>query len=101
MLARHAREPLLLEALPARRAEEAHREGERFVVEQADEGAEEAVQEADVPSSVHHLEHVAQVLALPLLLLGDEPVAEGGEEQPVPEVAKHDAEEVREEDAAK
>mmetsp|Transcript_48012 Transcript_48012/g.155407 ORF Transcript_48012/g.155407 Transcript_48012/m.155407 type:complete len:647 (+) Transcript_48012:199-2139(+) len=101
VLARHAREPLLLEALPARRAEEAHREGERLVVEQADEGAEEAVQEADVPASIDHLEHVAQVLALPLLLLGDEPVAEAGEEQAVPEVAEHDAEEVREEDAAK
>mmetsp|Transcript_42647 Transcript_42647/g.141904 ORF Transcript_42647/g.141904 Transcript_42647/m.141904 type:complete len:493 (+) Transcript_42647:1450-2928(+) len=99
MLARHPGEPLLLEALPARRPEEAHREGERLVVEQADEGAEEAVEEADVPPSVHHLEHVAQVLALPLLLLGDEPVAEGGEKEAMPEVAEHDAEEVRKEDA--
>mmetsp|Transcript_12821 Transcript_12821/g.41903 ORF Transcript_12821/g.41903 Transcript_12821/m.41903 type:complete len:345 (-) Transcript_12821:1269-2303(-) len=91
-LARLTSELAMLKALPARSAEPAHRISKGLVVQQADEGAEEAVQEAYVPAAVDHLEHVAKVLALPLLFLRDEVVAKAGEQQAMAKVTKHDAE---------
>mmetsp|Transcript_41757 Transcript_41757/g.91698 ORF Transcript_41757/g.91698 Transcript_41757/m.91698 type:complete len:561 (+) Transcript_41757:813-2495(+) len=98
-LARHELQ-VVLGAAPVRRAEEGHREGEALIVHEADKGAEEAVEQQDVAAAIDHLYHVAQLRLAPLLLLGDEVVAEERKEDAVSEVAEHDAEEVREHDAA-
>ena len=93
--------PMLVCTLPMARSEEGHRVGERLIIADAHECAKEAIEQQNVPSAINHLEHVGELLSLPFLLLFDEPEAEEREEDAVPKVSKHDAEEIREEDAAK
>mmetsp|Transcript_53237 Transcript_53237/g.119500 ORF Transcript_53237/g.119500 Transcript_53237/m.119500 type:complete len:460 (-) Transcript_53237:588-1967(-) len=96
--ARHGR---LHRVHPASATEPIHREGKDLVVKEADVCAEDAVEQDDVPPAVAHLNHVVEARAIaPLLLLCDQPVAEGSEEGAVAKIAEHDAEEEWEEDAA-